>query len=64
VTFLLQNVRGIKSNDRIEELVQIFAKSNALAACLQETWRFNKEQLEMGNEDHKVLVYCCPQMVL
>jgi len=48
VTFLSQNVRGIKSNDRIEELVQIFATSNAFAACLQETWRFNKEQLELG----------------
>ena len=49
VTFLSQNVRGIKSNDRIEELVQIFAKSNAIVACLQETWRFDNEQFELGD---------------
>ena len=45
VTFLSQNVRGIKSSVGIEELIQIFAKSNKIAESLQKTWYFGNEHM-------------------
>ena len=36
-TFISQNVRGLKSDERIEELVYQLNNRHVLAACLQET---------------------------
>ena len=43
-----QNVRGLKSDDRIDELMNSMHKRKCLAACIQETWRSGKEVLEHG----------------
>ena len=48
VYFLSQNVRGVKSNARLEELFYVMSCRNILAACLQETWRYGKEIVEYG----------------
>ena len=48
VQIISQNVRGIKSETRLEELFNVIAKRNALAVCLQETWRNGNELLEHG----------------
>ena len=47
-TFVSQNMRGIKSDSRLEELFYAFSSKNVLAYCLQETWRFDNEFLENG----------------
>ena len=39
ITFLSQNVRGVKTDARITELCHVMKRRNAIAACLQETWR-------------------------
>ena len=44
-----QNVRGLKSDERLEELFSSIISRNTLAACLQETWRCGTETLENGN---------------
>ena len=44
-----QNLLGLKSEERIEELLLSFRKRNLLAACIQETWRHGTNTLE--NED-------------
>ena len=49
VTFISQNVRGIKSNDRIEELCAFFNKHKIFAACIQETLGTGNELLQNGN---------------
>ena len=42
-----QNVRGIKSVNRLEELFYVLSqRKNVVGVCLQETWRFDKEILE------------------
>ena len=41
-----QNIRGLKSDDRIEELVHSVCSRKVFAACLQETWRTGVETLE------------------
>ena len=46
VEFLSQNVRGIKSESRTHELFEVLATRNAIAMCIQETWRHGKEVLE------------------
>ena len=43
-----QNVRGLKSDDRIDELMNSMHKRKCLAECIQETWRSGKEVLEHG----------------
>ena len=48
VQIISQNVRGIKSETRLEELFNVIAKRNALAVCLQETWRNGNDLLEQG----------------
>ena len=48
VIILSQNVRGIKSDDRLEELFMSISKRNCIAMCIQETWRPGKEVLENG----------------
>lgn len=47
-TIISQNVRGLKSDDRIDELMNIVHQRKCLAACIQETWRAGKEVLEHG----------------
>lgn len=46
ITFLSQNVRGVKTDTRIVELCRVMKRRNAIAACLQETWRKGQEVLE------------------
>ncbi|XP_066926757.1 uncharacterized protein [Clytia hemisphaerica] len=46
ITFLSQNVRGVKTDARIVELCHVMKKRNAIAACLQETWRKGQEVLD------------------
>ena len=41
-----QNVRGLKTDVRIEELLFSLKKRNAFAACIQETWRTGRVTLE------------------
>ena len=43
-----QNVRGLKSNDKINELSTSIAQREYFAVCLQETWRNSTESI-----DHK-----------
>ena len=47
ISFVSQNVRGIKSVNRLEELSHVLSqRKNVVAVCSQETWRFDKEILE------------------
>ena len=47
ISFISQNVRGIKSVNRLEELFYVLSqRKNVVGVCLQETWRFDKEILE------------------
>ena len=46
--FITQNVRGLKSDSRIEELFSYINRSNVFASCIQETWRFGRENLQNG----------------
>ena len=41
-----QNVRGLKSEQRPEELFCVLRQKNIFAACIQETWRSGIETLE------------------
>ena len=43
-----QNVRGLKSDTRLEELFASIVRSDVLAVCLQETWRCGNDMLENG----------------
>ena len=43
-----QNLRGLKSDERLEELFAGIKDRNILAACLQETWRSGVGCLENG----------------
>ena len=47
-TIISQNVRGVKSDNRLEELFASIKRSDIFAACLQETWRCGCEVLENG----------------
>ena len=46
VLFISQNMRGIKSINRLEELFYVMSTRNVLAICLQETWPYGNEILE------------------
>ena len=46
--FVTQNVRGLKSCERFEELVHAIQSGNTFAACIQETWRTGAEILELN----------------
>ena len=47
ISFISQNVRGIKPVNRLEELFYVLLqRKNVVGVCLQETWRFDKEILE------------------
>ena len=49
VSIVSQNLRGIKSETRIQELFSYILRFSILAACLQETWRSNTESLTNRN---------------
>ena len=45
LTIVSQNVQGIKSEERIEELCSTLRKRKIFAACIQETWRSGNNML-------------------
>ena len=49
VQVISQNIRGLKSNDRIEELTLSLKNRDIFAACLQETWRTGKEAIDCNS---------------
>ena len=48
-TIVSQNVRGLKSQSRLDELFHVVNTRNILAACVQETWRCGFEIIEHDN---------------
>ena len=44
--FVSQNVRGLKSDVRLDELFSYIVRMSVLAACIQETWRSDVESLQ------------------
>ena len=55
VQIISQNVRGLKTVDRINELTLLLYKRNIFMACVQETWRTGFESLN-GNFGYKLLL--------
>ena len=49
VKFVTQNLRGLKTETRLEELFDYVRRYGVFAACIQETWRPDSEQLENGS---------------
>ena len=49
IKFVSQNVRGLKSSARLEEVFSYILRLGVFAACLQETWRSDIENLEKSN---------------
>ena len=49
VILVSQNVRGLKSDARLEELFSYIIRMGIIGACLQETWRSGAETLKNGN---------------
>ena len=50
ICFISQNVRGIKSTSRLEDLFNSLSlRKNVWGMCLQETWRFEHETLDYEN---------------
>ena len=58
VKIVSQNVRGLKSESRLEELFSYAARFGVFALCLQETWRTENEILE--NEGYLLLTTGLP----
>lgn len=48
VTFVSQNLRGLKSDVRLDELFSYIVRMGIIAACVQETWRSDIESLQNG----------------
>ena len=46
IKVISQNLRGLKSDVRLEELFSYILRLGVFAACLQETWRFENEDLQ------------------
>ena len=46
IKVISQNLRGLKSEVRLEELFTYILRFGVFAACLQETWRFENEDLQ------------------
>ena len=46
IKVISQNLRGLKSEVRLEELFTYILRFGVFAACLQETWRFENEELQ------------------
>ena len=53
IQILSQNVRGLRSNTRLELLFNVMKGRNAIVACLQETWQSGFELLE--NDSYKLI---------
>ena len=49
VKLVSQNVRGLKSDMRLEELFAYIIRMGIIATCIQETWRSGTEVLENGD---------------
>ena len=49
VCIISQNTRGLKSDEKIQELCTTIKSRNIFAACLQETWRTGVSTLEHEN---------------
>ena len=49
LTIVSQNVRGLKSDERVEEICSSMNQRRIFATCVQETWRSDKEALQHGN---------------
>ena len=47
LTFASQNARGLKQNDKINELITSMRDRNVFASCIQETWRTGFTKLEL-----------------
>ena len=47
LTFASQNARGLKQNDKINELITSMRDTNVFASCIQETWRTGFTKLEL-----------------
>ena len=48
VQIVSQNTRGLKADDRLEELFSSINRRGILASCIQETWRSGLDILEHG----------------
>ena len=48
LTIWTQNLRGLKSTARLAELFDSFRRRRVFAACVQETWRVDKDDLHDG----------------
>ena len=48
MTFVSQNLRGLKSDVRLDELFAYIVRMGIIAACVQETWRSDTESLQNG----------------
>ena len=44
-----QNLRGLKSDSRLEELFLVLKLRDLLAVCVQETWRHGQQILKHGD---------------
>ena len=54
VTFVSQNLRGLKSDTRLEILFKVLnQRSNVWGVCLQETWRVGSEVIDY--DDFKLI---------
>ena len=49
VCIISQNTRGLKSDEKIQELCTTITNRNIFAACLRETWRTGASTLEHEN---------------
>ena len=49
VRIISQNARGLKTDERIEELTTSMNKRDIFATCLQETWRAGDEMFDVNN---------------
>ena len=45
LTIFSQNCRGLKTDGRIDELVHVLQERRAFLACVQETWRYGKDDV-------------------
>ena len=48
LTIISQNVRGLKSNEKVQELFELIQNKDLFAVCVQETWRKGHVILEQN----------------
>ena len=49
ILIISQNTQGLKSNEKVEILFEVIRKRDIFAACLQETWRKGKLDIDYKN---------------